>query len=510
MIIFINMTAISQRDNTVELGGYLYLGLIERGSYIQYFRRFIEKINYAKKKFILNNRLFKNCKNENLIKTYSNCFQLKTLKENDCLINEKSILTEDNTFIYFIIKGDFHSICNQTVQSIDKILTYLNCQDRIAKTIPIKLNKIKDTFFFEEICKKELKIKLNYLTENDIVGLAENILRDKYFNSVNCVSKEGLVYYVDSRIIHIFVESDSNIRDNKNLLLYNKYKVLCDALLKQRKTYLDSFCSFQIDSVKERESSISKYIKNKHNIFHSKENFKKLMAPFTTKYLKDRKKQNIKKEIKYRSLSAVCEVLSKVSRRATLEDKRRERTLLFKKKYLADNERNKKYRSFKMKEIGMSLSILQELKYQKSNFLCFKNIYNSKSNDKNSFYSNSNKKAKNNKNALNIKENFFKDEENKVFDSGFSSSDKIPSLTPLYYNSLYKNKNNSFFDINSCQINDYMSTKNYKKFKKSNFNFNKMNKIRLDRRQMINNKLRNIYTTDLEKILLNDGFNKVH
>ena len=47
------MTAISQRDNTVELGGYLYLGLIERGSYIQYFRRFIAKISYVKKKLIL-------------------------------------------------------------------------------------------------------------------------------------------------------------------------------------------------------------------------------------------------------------------------------------------------------------------------------------------------------------------------------------------------------------------------------------------------------------------------
>ena len=57
------------------------------------------------------------------------------------------------------------------------------------------------------------------------------------------------------------------------------------------------------------------------------------MAPFTTKYisLKNRKKNVSIKQKKYRSLSAVCEVLSKVSSRATLEDKRRERTLLFKK-----------------------------------------------------------------------------------------------------------------------------------------------------------------------------------
>ena len=502
---FYNMTAISVKDYNEDYGGYLYLGLIERGLYIQYFRRFIEKISYSKKRFILNNRLFKNCKNENLIKTYSNCFQLKLLKENDCLINEKAILTEDNTFIYFIIKGEFHSICSQTVQSIDKILTHLNCQNEIAETIPIKLNKIKDTFFFEEICKKELKIKLNYLTENDIVGLAENILRDKYFNSVNCVSKEGSVYYVDSRIIHIFIESDSNIRDNKNLLLYNKYKVLCDALLKQRKSYLDSFCSFQIDSVKERENAISKFSKKRHNIFHAKEKFKKLMAPFTSKFLsmKDlRQRRNNIKEKKYRSLSSVCEILSKVSRRATLDDKRRERTLLFKKKHLANIERNKKYRSFEMKEIGIAHNLAQEVEFQKSNYLCFRSFDKSKLNDINS-YSNKNIIKSNLKsnsiNNNNFKENISKNEENKMID--------IPILTPLMHHSLWKKRNN-IFDFNSFQFNHFLSVKNMKNNKKNNIDFNKVNKIRLERKEMINNKLRNLYSTDLEKILLNDHFNK--
>ena len=98
------------------------------------------------------------------------------------------------------------------------------------------------------------------------------------------------------------------------------------------------------------------------------------------------------KQKKYRSLSAVCEVLSKVSSRATLEDKRRERTLLFKKKYLHDNEKNKKFRSCEMKEVGMTLNILQEIEYQKSNYLCFKKINNSKLNNINSQKNNNNNK----------------------------------------------------------------------------------------------------------------------
>ena len=129
-------------------------------------------MEYAKKRFLLNNRLFKNNKNENLIKTYAKCFRKRVLKENECLISEKDTLNEDNTFIYFIVKGEFQSICNQTIESIDHILKALNCEEKLKETIPIKLHQIKDTFFFEEICKKELKIKLSYLTENDIIGLS--------------------------------------------------------------------------------------------------------------------------------------------------------------------------------------------------------------------------------------------------------------------------------------------------------------------------------------------------
>ena len=513
---FRNTSVVAIRDNSEEYNGNLYLGIIDKGLYIQYFRKFIEKVNYSKKKFLLNSRLFKNCRNENLVKGYSSCFQLKVLKENDCLINEKTILTGDNTFIYFINKGNFQSMCNQTVQSIDKILTHLGFQDKISNTIPLKLNKIKDTFFYEEICKKELKIKLNYLTENDVVGLSENILRDKYFNSVVCMSKEGSAYYVDSRIIKLFVESDTNIRDNKNLLLYNKYKVLCDALLKQRKSYLDSFCSFQIDSVKEKEKALTKFAKKRYNIFHNKEKFKKILAPSTTKYLNIKERERKVNEPKYKvykSLSYVCDVLSKVSDRVTLEDKRRERTLLFKKKYMLENEKNKQYKSYNSKDLTMTLDLVQEIEYQKNNYICFKDFKKYRSSSVTPHKINRSKKInkglntyKNkNRNILNIKKNFFKDEENKfVGDAG-------QILTPLNQHfSKKRSKIEILNDLNSFKINEYGSNNSiFKKRKKSNIHLNEVNKIRLNRKTMLTKKLRNIYSGDLEQILLNEHINNI-
>ena len=381
----------------------------------------------------------------------------------------------------------------------------------------MKLNKIKDTFFYEEICKKELKIKLNYLTENDVVGLSENILRDKYFNSVVCMSKEGSAYYVDSRIIKLFVESDTNIRDNKNLLLYNKYKVLCDALLKQRKSYLDSFCSFQIDSVKEKEKALTKFAKKRYNIFHNKEKFKKILAPSTTKYLNIKERERKVNEPKYKvykSLSYVCDVLSKVSDRVTLEDKRRERTLLFKKKYMLENEKNKQYKSYNSKDLTMTLDLVQEIEYQKNNYICFKDFKKYRSSSVTPHKINRSKKInkglntyKNkNRNILNIKKNFFKDEENKFV----GDTDQI--LTPMKQHFGTKRNKISFLnDLNSFKINDYGSNNSiFNKIKHNNINLNKVNKIRLNRKTMLTQKLRNIYSGDLEQILLNERIDNIY
>jgi hypothetical protein len=348
------------------------------------------------------------------------------------------------------------------------------------------------------------------------VGLSENILRDKYFNSVVCMSKEGSAYYVDSRIIKLFVESDTNIRDNKNLLLYNKYKVLCDALLKQRKSYLDSFCSFQIDSVKEKEKALTKFAKKRYNIFHNKEKFKKILTPSTTKYLNIKERERKVNEPKYKvykSLSYVCDVLSKVSDRVTLEDKRRERTLLFKKKYMLENEKNKQYKSYNSKDLTMTLDLVQEIEYQKNNYICFKDFKKYRSSSVTPHKINRSKKInkglntyKNkNRNILNIKKNFFKDEENKfVGDAG-------QILTPLNQHfSKKRSKIEILNDLNSFKINEYGSNNSiFKKRKKSNIHLNEVNKIRLNRKTMLTKKLRNIYSGDLEQILLNEHINNI-
>ena len=531
---FYSVTAISVKDNNTDNNSsYIYLGYIRREYYSQYFRKFVEKMGYAKRRFIFNNRLFKNDeKNENLIKTYSKCFRKRVLKENECLINEKDILTEGNTFIYFIVKGEFQSFCNQTVESIDEILKALNCEDKIKETIPVKLHEIKDTFFFEEICKKELKIKLSYLRDNDIIGLSENIFRDRYFNSVYCISKEALVYFVDSRILNLFVEGSKIIHENKNFLLFEKYKILSDTLLKQRKSYLDSYSSFQIDSVKEKEKLINSHIIKKDHLLKSKNSFKKSMVNNTSKNsnLKIRNKvlqQPETREKKYTSLSSVCDILTNIYRGMSLEIKRKERSLLFRKNYILKSNKQKKTKSQNNKELDMTIDILQEIENQKSSYVCFKKTkirttrsvksqrssYNVRINNylKNN---NSANKSKNSNNLVLFK-NFFINNKDINKDNKESENVTLKSqmsdLKPLNYDNLWKKKNyenRKNISANFLKANEYFKNMQKKYVKINNIRLNKVRKIQFSRKEMINKKLRNIYYSDFEKILLSEHYNK--
>ena len=522
---FYNVTAISANDFSHENpSNLLYVGHLRKEYYNQYFKKFAEKMEYPKKRFILKNRLFQNNNNENLVKTYVKCFRKKNLKENECLINEKDELKEDSTFIYFILKGEFQSFCNQTVESMDKILKALDCEEQLKQTIPIKLNKMKDTFFFEEICKKELKIKLSYLTDGDIVGLSEKIFKDRYFNSVYCMSKEATVYFVDMRIIQLFIDGCDNIRDNKNNLLIDKYKVLTDLLLKQRKSYLDTFCTFQIDTAQEQENKINTNLVKKGSLLKSKNNYNKLASSQTTKNLniKFRNSVNNEPEIKlklkqYTSLVSVCDALTKDYKGVSFEAKREEKRLLFQQKYKLKKKNQNKSQLPKDKEMDMHIDVLRELENQKTNYVSYKysklsamkslksnkscpdifaNYNLNKTNRTNNIHPN---------NKFNITKSFFKSEREESKDKERkNNNDSNFDLIPLNYDAILKKNKKKFTNNKILKMNDFFKNIKNNGYKLKNIRLNKLKEIKENRDVLFKQKLRNLYYSDLEKILLSE------
>ena len=228
---FRNLTAISQTDVT--------LLSFSKKIYMNYFEQYIGSINFDKKKFLLNNSLFTSTENSNLLKTYSICFQEKVINEGEIIISENQKISDSNIYAYFVFHGEFQSYCTKSIDQIDEVIEQLG-HDKLElhkKNIKELINNTK----YQDLIRKPINMKLNYFGKNDIIGLTESFKNDVYFVNVQCKTGKAKVYYVDLRIIKLFVDSDDTIRENKNKILYNKYKLLSNILLNQRKIYFSKY-----------------------------------------------------------------------------------------------------------------------------------------------------------------------------------------------------------------------------------------------------------------------------
>ena len=228
------------RNMTVITSSQTFLYSFGKTIFFEYFSKYIERKTYKKKVYILNHPLFSISNNKNLLKTYSQCFKEQFLKEGEDIIKENDILTESNIFTYFIIKGECQLSCMKTIPQIDEIIKILGKEDEIKNTYNKRVKEILNTAQYEDLVKDPVKFKLNYLSKYDIIGLTEYFDKDKYFLNVKCTQKGTKIYKVDSRIIKLLIDSDELIKENKNKIIYEKYKRLYENLINQRKMFFDS------------------------------------------------------------------------------------------------------------------------------------------------------------------------------------------------------------------------------------------------------------------------------
>ena len=228
------------RNMTVITSSQTFLYSFGKTIFFEYFSKYIERKTYKKKVYILNHPLFSISNNKNLLKTYSQCFKEQFLKEGEDIIKENDILTESNIFTYFIIKGECQLSCMKTIPQIDEIIKILGKEDEIKNTYNKNVKEILNTPQYEDLVKDPVKFKLNYLSKYDIIGLTEYFNKDKYFLNVKCTQKGTKIYKVDSRIIKLLIDSDEMIKENKNKIIYEKYNRLSENLINQRKMFFDS------------------------------------------------------------------------------------------------------------------------------------------------------------------------------------------------------------------------------------------------------------------------------
>ena len=228
------------RNMTVISSSFIHLYSFNKAVFSNYFSKFIENKTSQKKSYLSHHHLFAKTNNNNLLKAYSICFKEKDIKDGDNIIKENELLTESNIFIYFILQGEFQLSCNKTIPQIDEIIKILGKEHEIKNTYNKHVKDILNTPQYEDLVKNPIHIKLNFLKKNDILGLTECFDQDRYFINVKCSQKGTKLLYVDSRIIKMFIDSDETIRENKDKIIYEKYKLLSQMLINQRKMFFDS------------------------------------------------------------------------------------------------------------------------------------------------------------------------------------------------------------------------------------------------------------------------------
>ena len=334
--LFRNMSVISKEK--------CILGCISKKTYFSSLKRFSDKFNSFKSNFLLENQLFKGINNENLLKTFSLCFKEKNIKQGEKLINQGKIVNQNNIKIYFIQKGEFQAKCIKSIEQIDQILKFLGFEKEINQTFPKELNGIIDTHYYNQIIKKVISLKLNFVSDNEIVGLFD-IFFDNYFNDVICNSINGKVLEVNLCIVKLLINYDSQVKKNKNWIMNSKINLLKNILLIQRKVFFSRFFEKEKFNICEKKKIEDE--KNNNNTINNNSNFKQrklIISPI--KLIKKINESfeppnSNKKENLISSLGDLDIMLGKIKSKFTLLDYREQRRKEFIKKYQEMQNLNK-------------------------------------------------------------------------------------------------------------------------------------------------------------------------
>lgn len=225
----------NQRVSTILTSTDCEFGVLDKEGYNNCLKDSYERIRKIKLNYLLQIKLFKRCNKSLFMKSFSNFFIKRTFQSQDTIFTENSV-QEDIMSVYLIRDGEFVAEWNKSLNDIDFIISRLNYSWLLPSDDEGKYNSSLKRFM-----KKKTHWKLQYFSNNDVIGLNDALIDKKYLYSVKCSSSQATVYEIRLNYFKMVTTLDPVIAENVKNYEAIRRNVMIKFLVKQKKQKLETF-----------------------------------------------------------------------------------------------------------------------------------------------------------------------------------------------------------------------------------------------------------------------------
>ena len=221
----------NKRMETVISNHDTHLALLNKNLYNDILRNVVEKSRKHALDFLLNLDIFKYGNKSIFMKNFSSFFKRRNLYYKDILYKENGII-DNNHVIYFVKNGEFGTKAKKSLQEIDNIILKSSLKRNIDK------NEIDRLEIYKEYSIKR-DIKFESFGENDILGLGDCGVGNRYIYTLFCNSNEATVFEIHITFFKMLLNLDKKILIKAEEIEKIKCDIILRLLYRQRESWLN-------------------------------------------------------------------------------------------------------------------------------------------------------------------------------------------------------------------------------------------------------------------------------
>ena len=221
----------NKRMETVISNHDTHLALLSKNLYNDILRNVVEKSRKHALDFLLNLDIFKYGNKSIFMKNFSSFFKRRNVYYKDILYKENGII-DNNHVIYFVKNGEFGTKAKKSLQEIDNIILKSSLKRNIDKNEIDRLEIYKDYSIKRDI-------KFESFGENDILGLGDCGVGNRYIYTLFCNSNEATVFEIHITFFKMLLNLDKKILIKAEEIEKIKCDIILRLLYRQRESWLN-------------------------------------------------------------------------------------------------------------------------------------------------------------------------------------------------------------------------------------------------------------------------------